>query len=78
MEIRANSTDPNCEQLRENEVLIFIPDRMFEFPIPKQPSLRKGFQESPMADIGQSRQTENKLSTLVWRAHGLFCGRQFP
>jgi hypothetical protein len=77
MEIRANSRDPNCEQLRENEVPSFIPDRMSEFPIPQRRSLSKGFQESPLTGFDQSQQTENKLSTLIWRAHGVFCGRLF-
>lgn len=70
--------DPNCEQLGENEVPNFVPGRMSEFPISQRPSPSKGFQEMPMAGLDQSLQTENKLSTLIWRAHGLFCGRLFP
>ena len=66
--------DPNCENLRENEVTSFFPGRIYEFPIPPRRRLSKGFQESPTAGFSQSLQTENKLSTLILRSRGLFCG----
>jgi len=74
MEIRINSTDPDCVQLQENEVLNLVPGRMLKFPILQRPSLGKGFQESPMTGFDQSRQTENKLSTSIWCVHGLPAG----
>jgi len=78
MEIRINSTDPDCAQLQENEVLNLVPGRMSKFQTSQRPCLGKGFHARCMASFHQSLQTENKLSTLIWCVHGLSAGGSSP